>query len=109
MVYTPLLNRRGTYEADLTVTRTGAEEFLLVSSSATTVRDLDWLERHRPDGCDATVRDVTSAYAVLGVMGPRSRDLLQGLTDADLGEEAFPFATSRGPVAGVRHRSARPG
>ena len=95
VVYTPLLNRRGTYEADLTVTRVGPEEFLLVSSSATTVRDLDWLERQRPDGCVATLTDVTSAYAVLGVMGPRSRELLQSLTDADLGDEAFPFATSR--------------
>ena len=56
---------------------------------------MDWIRRHLPDGCDARVRDVTTAYAVLGVMGPRSRDLLQRLTDADLGEEAFPFATSR--------------
>ena len=95
VVYTPWLNARGTYEADLTVTRVGADEFLLVSSSATTVRDLDWLERHRPDGVTATVRDVTSAHAVLGVMGPRSREVLQALTDTDLGEEAFPFATSR--------------
>ena len=94
-VYTPLLNRRGAYESDLTVTRTGEQEFLLVSSSATTVRDIDWIRRNVPDGCDARVRDVTTAYAVLGVMGPRSRDLLQRLTDADLGEEAFPFATSR--------------
>jgi len=95
VVYTPLLSRRGTYEADLTVTRSGPEEFLLVSSSASTVRDLDWLERQRPDGCAATIRDVTTAYAVLGVMGPRSRELLAPLTDADLGDEAFPFATSR--------------
>jgi glycine cleavage system aminomethyltransferase T/glycine/D-amino acid oxidase-like deaminating enzyme len=94
-VYTPLLNRRGAYESDLTVTRTGDREFLLVSSSATTVRDVDWIRRNIPDGCEARVRDVTTAYAVLGVMGPRSRDLLQPLTDADLGEEAFPFATSR--------------
>lgn len=94
-VYTPFLNRRGTYEADLTVTRTAPHEFLLVSSSATTVRDLDWIRRHVPDGCDARVRDVTSAYAVLGVMGPRSRELLQDLTDEDLSEEAFGFATSR--------------
>ncbi|MCW2764848.1 MAG: dependent oxidoreductase [Nocardioides sp.] len=94
-VYTPFLNRRGTYEADLTVTRTGADEYLVVSSSATTVRDLDWIRRHVPEGCDARVRDVTAAYAVLGVMGPRSRNLLQPLTDADLSEEAFPFATSR--------------
>jgi glycine cleavage system aminomethyltransferase T len=38
---------------------------------------------------------VTSSYAVLGVMGPRSRELLTQLTDADLGEEGFRFATSR--------------
>ncbi|MFC4784980.1 GcvT family protein [Nocardioides sp. MAHUQ-72] len=95
VVYTPLLNGRGTYEADLTVTRVGHDEFLLVSSSATTVRDLDWIARHRPDGCAAAITDVTSAYAVLGVMGPRSRELLNQLTDADLADEAFPFATSR--------------
>ena len=46
-VYTPLLNVRGTYEADLTVTRTGAASFLMVCSSATTVRDLDWLRSPR--------------------------------------------------------------
>ena len=91
-VYTPFLNARGTYEADLTVTRTGEHSFLLVSSSATTVRDLDWLARHAGG---ARVRDVTTAHAVLGVMGPRSRELLSRLTDADLSEEAFGFATSR--------------
>ncbi len=47
-VYTPLLNRRGAYESDLTVTRTGEQEFLLVSSSATTVRDVDWIRRNVP-------------------------------------------------------------
>ena len=94
-VYTPLLNRRGTYESDLTVTRTAADAFLLVSSSATTVRDQDWIRRNVPDGLEVDVRDVTPSYAVLGVMGPRSRDLLARLTDADLGEEGFRFATSR--------------
>jgi glycine cleavage system aminomethyltransferase T/glycine/D-amino acid oxidase-like deaminating enzyme len=94
-VYTPLLNRRGTYESDLTVTRTAADEFLLVSSSATTVRDQDWIRRNVPDGLSVDIRDVTSSYAVLGVMGPRSRELLTRLTDADLGEEGFRFATSR--------------
>jgi glycine cleavage system aminomethyltransferase T/glycine/D-amino acid oxidase-like deaminating enzyme len=93
-VYTPFLNRRGTYEADLTVTRTGDDSFLLVSSSATTVRDLDWLRRQAPPDLDVTFTDVTERHAVLGVMGPASRNLLSALTDADLGEEAFPFATS---------------
>ncbi len=102
-VYTPFLNGRGTYEADLTVTRTGVEEFLLVSSSATTVRDLDWLARH---GVDA--EDVTERYAVLGVMGPRSRSLLASLSGDDWSEEGFSFATSREvTVAGVGLRATR--
>jgi glycine cleavage system aminomethyltransferase T/glycine/D-amino acid oxidase-like deaminating enzyme len=94
-VYTPLLNSRGTYESDLTVTRTASDTFLLVSSSVTTVRDLDWLRRHLQVGQRVEIRDVTTAYAVLGVMGPRSRELLERCTDADLSETGFPFATSQ--------------
>ncbi len=106
-VYTPLLNARATYEADLTVTRTGVEEFLLVSSSATTVRDVDWLRRHLADS-RATVQDVTDDRAVLGVMGPRARDLLGQLTGDDLSEEGFGFATSREVLlAGTRVRATR--
>ena len=105
-VYTPWLGSRGTYEADLTVTRTALDEFLVVSSSATTVRDLDWLQRHR--GPDTDIDDLTDDFSVIGVMGPASRDLLGGLTDADLSEEGFPFATSRAlDLAGVRVRATR--
>jgi glycine cleavage system aminomethyltransferase T/glycine/D-amino acid oxidase-like deaminating enzyme len=93
VVYTALLNKRGTYESDLTVTRVSAEEYLLVSSSATTERDLDHLRRHVPAGHDTRVVDVTSAHAVLGVMGPRSRQLLSAVSGEPLDD--FPFATSR--------------
>ena len=94
-VYTAWLNARGTYEADVTVTRVNAEEFLIVSSAATTERDLDWFRRNIPSGLDARIVDVTSSYAVYGVMGPKSRELLTRLTKADLSDEAFPFGTSR--------------
>ncbi|MGZ5406356.1 MAG: GcvT family protein [Aeromicrobium sp.] len=94
-VYTALLNSRGTYESDLTVTRLGADEFLLVSSAATTERDQHWIRSNIPEGLDARIADVTSQYAVYGVMGPRSRELLTRLSRADLSEEAFPFGTSR--------------
>ena len=105
-VYTPWLNAQGTYEADVTVIRRGPEDFWVVSSSATTVRDLDWLRRHARG--DVTITDETDGHAVLGVMGPRSRDLLGSLTDADLGEAAFPFATSRlVRVAGREVRATR--
>jgi glycine cleavage system aminomethyltransferase T/glycine/D-amino acid oxidase-like deaminating enzyme len=93
-VYTPFLNARGTYEADLTVTRTGDETFLLVSSSATTVRDLDWIARHLPPGVEVEVGDRTEDLSVIGVMGPRSRDLLELVSEGDWAEESMPFATS---------------
>jgi 4-methylaminobutanoate oxidase (formaldehyde-forming) len=94
-VYTGMLNARGTYESDVTVTRTRTDEFLIVSSAATTERDKDHIRKNMPPGAHATLVDVTSAYAVFGVMGPRSRELLAGLTSADLSDEAFPFATSQ--------------
>ena len=94
-VYTGVLNERGTYESDVTVTRLAADEFLIVSSAATTERDRDHLRRHIRDDQQATLVDVTAQYAVFGVMGPRSRELLSRLTRADLSDEGFPFGTSR--------------
>ena len=94
-VYTGMLNARGTYEADITVTRLKDDEFLLVSSSASTERDLDHINRRMPAGGHAALVDVTSAYAVYGVMGPRSADLLARLSRADFSDEAFPFGSSR--------------
>ena len=93
VVYTGALNERGTYEADVTVTRTAENEFLWVTSSASVVRDIDWISRHRAPHSDVEVIDVSSAYAVIGVMGPESRTLLQRVSKSDLDD--FPFATSR--------------
>jgi glycine cleavage system aminomethyltransferase T len=102
VVYTPWLNERGGYESDVTVTRTSGSAYLVVSSAATTTRDLAWLDEHLPGGVDVEVADRSEELAVLGVMGPRSRELASRLTDADLGDEAFPFATGQSiEVAGV--------
>src|SRR5712692_9732784 len=93
-VYTGMLNAGGRYEADITVTRLAADQFLIFSSAASTERDLDHIRRRLPAAGPALV-DVTSAYSVYGVMGPRSRELLSRLSTADLGNEAFGFAQSR--------------
>jgi len=95
VVYTAMLNERGGFESDLTVTRLTADAYLVVTGSAQGTRDLDWIRRHLPAGARATVTEVTGAYAVLGLMGPRSRELLARVSDADLGPAAFPFLTSR--------------
>ncbi|TPJ38347.1 FAD-dependent oxidoreductase [Mesorhizobium sp. B2-5-13] len=94
-VYTGVLNARGGYESDLTVMRLGAEKFLIVTGSAQAVHDADWIIKNIPADAHAILTDVTSAYAVLAVMGPRSRDLLARLSSADLSNAGFPFATIR--------------
>jgi 4-methylaminobutanoate oxidase (formaldehyde-forming) len=94
-VYTAMLNARGGFESDLVVTRTGDQEFYLVTGTAQAARDLNWIESQLLPDEHAAVVDVTESWAVLGLMGPRSRDVLSRLTDADLSNEAFPFATAR--------------
>jgi glycine cleavage system aminomethyltransferase T len=52
------------------------------------------MRRHSRDA-HAFVTDVTSGYCQLNIQGPRSRELLQSLTSADLSSGAFPFRTAR--------------
>ena len=94
VVYTQMLNRHGGIEADLTVTRIADQAFLVVTAAAASTHDTDWIRRHLGHA-RAVLTDVTSGSAVLGVMGPRSRALLARVTDADLGNAAFPYLTSR--------------
>ena len=95
LVYGQWLNRRGGIEADLTVTRLTEQTFLVVTAATSAVRDLSWLKRNIPDDAHCVVTDVTSAEAVLCVMGPKARDLLAPLTSADLSNEGFPYGTAR--------------
>ena len=95
VVYTQWLNERGGIEADLTVTRLGADVFMIVSAAETEVRDFYWLKRHIPDDAHCFLTNVTSAMGVISIMGPHSRELLQSITPDDLSHAGFPFATSR--------------
>ncbi|HWT44625.1 MAG TPA: glycine cleavage T C-terminal barrel domain-containing protein, partial [Vicinamibacterales bacterium] len=94
-VYTGMLSERGTYESDFTLTRLSDNEYLLVTGSAQTVRDFDAIEKQIPPDKHCTLVDVTGQYAVLAVMGPRARDLLQNVSKTDWSNAAFPFGRSR--------------
>ncbi len=94
IVYTQMLNPRGGIECDLTVTRMSETAFFLVVPGATLQRDLAWLRRHLADEF-VVITDVTAAEAVLPVMGPGSRDLLNAVSPADLSNAAHPFGTAR--------------
>ena len=65
------------------------------------------MRRHFGDA-HAFVTDVTSGYAQINVQGPRSRELLQSLTSADLSNEAFPFRTARVDRHRLRPGAVRP-
>lgn len=93
IVYTQWLNERGGIEADLTVTRLAEDRFMITTSGSAQVRDFYWLKNHIPADAHAFLTDVTSGYAVLGIMGPKSRDLLSTLIKTDLSNEAFPFGS----------------
>lgn len=93
MVYTHWLNERGGVEADLTVTRMGEQDFWITSAAATTHKDLDWLDRNIPKDANVIVNDITPMWCMFGVMGPRSREMIEALTGSDLSNEAFPFGT----------------
>ena len=103
-VYTGMLNERGTYESDVTVTRTAATSS---SSSAappppsgtrTTSARTSRRDPSGPRGRDIVV-------GVFGVMGPDSRELLATLTSADLGDEAFRSARAS-DLTGLLHGRA---
>ena len=95
IVYTQWLNERGGIEADVTVTRLGADSFLVVTGAATTRRDFYWLQRHIPADASCVAVDVSSGEACLGLMGPRSREMLASLTPDDVSSTALPFGSAR--------------
>lgn len=94
-VYTPMVNDKGGFELDVTVTRIAEDQYFIVTAAGTTVRDCDYIKRRIPADAICTITDVTHGYAMLAIMGPKSRDLLSALTDSDLSNEAFPYGTAQ--------------
>jgi 4-methylaminobutanoate oxidase (formaldehyde-forming) len=93
LIYTQMLNRQGGIECDVTVTRLTDESYYIITGTGFATHDFSWIERAIPQGLDARLIDVTSAFAVLSVMGPRSRDTLSAASGADFSNAAFPFGS----------------
>jgi glycine cleavage system aminomethyltransferase T len=95
VTYTQWLDDAGKLQADLTVTKLGDERYWVVATDTAHRHVETWMRRHFPEGAHAFVTDVTSGFAQLNVQGPRSRELLQALTGADLSNAVFPFRAAR--------------
>ncbi len=108
VIYTQLCNERGGIEADLTITRLAQDRFYIVTGSGFAVHDRHWIESHLPRDGSAAIRDVTSSRAVINICGPKSREVLQRVSDDEFGSNAFPFSSAReitigsAPVLAVR-------
>jgi len=91
LVYTQMLNDKGGIECDLTVARIAENEYYIVTGTGFATHDFDWIARNIPDGMQAELVDVTSAYSVLSLMGPNARTVLEKVTSSDVSNVAFPF------------------
>ena len=108
MIYTAMLNARGGFESDLTVIRVAPAEFFIITGSAQTTRDFAWIERAIRADEHAALFDVTSAYSVVSVMGPKAEALLGRLSPDDLSKASMPFSTTKEiDVGHARVRAAR--
>jgi len=102
LIYTQMLNARGGIECDLTVVRMAEDDFYIVTGTGFATHDFDWISRHIPEGLDAHLLNVTSSNAVLALMGPNARSVLQTITRDDISNAGFPFGQARQiSIAGV--------
>jgi len=95
VVYTQWLNERGGMVADLTVTRLAEDKYFIVSAGDFYTHDLLWMKKHIPYDAHAIVTDMTSAYTLLNIQGPKSRELMRRVSTADVSKDAFPYMTAQ--------------
>jgi 4-methylaminobutanoate oxidase (formaldehyde-forming) len=108
LTYTQLLNTRGGIEGDLTVARIAEDKFYVVTGTGFRTHDFGWISDHIPPGLNCTLSDITEDWGTLSLMGPRARDVLAGVTAADVSNTAFPFGHVRDiEIAGATVRALR--
>jgi len=91
--YTHMLNKDGGIETDLTVVCIDKDYFRIISSAATRERDKFHINKHLSN--DLELKDVTDDYCVLGLFGPKSRDLMSSISNDDFSNKNFKFATGK--------------
>ena len=92
------LNTRGGVLSEFTVMREAADSFYMVSAGAMQRLDHDWLKKHMPTDGSVQFQNLTNSMGVLAVAGPKARELMSRVTDADLSNEAFPWLMSHNIV-----------
>jgi dimethylglycine dehydrogenase len=94
-VLTAMLNPQGKIVGEFSVSRVGEEEFHLFGSQAAEVHHPRWFLAHLPENSQIKFENLSLSMLGLTVAGPRSRDVLQKLTDTSLATKDFPFMAFR--------------
>jgi 4-methylaminobutanoate oxidase (formaldehyde-forming) len=96
IIYTQFLDRQGGIVGDVTVTRLAGDHFRVISGSAQVDSDLGWMQSHiQAEDPQVTIREVTTDYAVIGLWGPRARDVLAVVTGSDVSDAAQAYMTAQ--------------
>jgi dimethylglycine dehydrogenase len=90
-----MLTKHGGVRAEFTVYKTGKQSYYLVGAGAFERHDYDYLEKLCPEDGSVKLQKITTQYGVLVIAGPRSRELLQKLTDTDLSNANFKWLTGK--------------
>ena len=102
------LSPRGGVLAEAAIAALALDRFWIMSGAGAEWHDRDWLMRHLPQDGSVRITNLTPAYDTLVLAGPRSRDILARVTDADLSTGSFPWMTLKeitigsAPVAAMR-------
>ena len=77
-------DERGRIVTEMSLIRLAADKMLLITAAAAEWHDLEWLQKHLPDGSDIVIENRTEDYDCQILTGPKTREILAGLRDADL-------------------------
>jgi dimethylglycine dehydrogenase len=91
IILTPMLNEAGKLIGDFTIAKTGDDCFLMWGSSQAQKYHMRWFEQLLPADGSVQIRRYDMAMVGLSLAGPKSRDVLQRLTDEDVSAAAFKF------------------
>ena len=89
------LNSKGGVHSEFTIAKESDDSFYLVSAGAFQRLDHDWIKKWMPNDRSVTFENLTNSIGVLVVAGPKSRDLLNKISNADFSNKAFPWLSAQ--------------
>jgi glycine cleavage system T protein len=95
VIYTSFLDHGGGIKCDLTITRLGANRFLVLTGGGMGRHDLAWMRQNAPKNGSVSIEDVSSQYSTLGLWGPHARKVLESVCLEDISNQGFPYYTAK--------------